>query len=248
MTIQIETLDQKLPTLSDKYKLAKTSGIIKTIEDLGFKMDKFVALKVRNKERNGFQKHRVVFTSPELKATLDGVPQLLLTNSHDGSSSVVIQLGFFRYVCSNGLVIGDDLIAPIRVRHAGNDFDTRLIAAINNVVSQHQKVIDSIDKLKSKILSPNEVKSFQLEALQKRLGADVQIKSFNVPVHRPQDMNLDLFTVMNVVQENLIRGGASAVVEKDGKTSNRTIRKVNSLVTQTEINAMLWNLAERMAA
>jgi hypothetical protein len=145
-------------------------------------------------------------------------------------------------------VIGDDLIAPIRVRHAGNNFDTRLISAINNVVSQHQKVIDSIDKLKSKILSPNEVKSFQLEALQKRLGVDVQIKSFNVPVHRPQDMNLDLFTVMNVVQENLIRGGASAVVEKDGKTSNRTIRKVNSLVTQTEINAMLWNLAERMAA
>ena len=84
MTTEIQTLDKKLPTLSDKYKLAKTSDIVKRIEGMGFTMSKFVAMKVRKKERQGFQKHRAIFTSPELKATSDGVPQLLLTNSHDG--------------------------------------------------------------------------------------------------------------------------------------------------------------------
>lgn len=248
MTIEINTLDQKLPTLSDKYRLAKTSEIVKRIEGLGFTMDKFVAMKVRKKERQGFQKHRAIFTSPELKATSDGVPQLLLTNSHDGTSSVVLQLGFFRYVCSNGLVVGSNIIEPVRVRHSGNDFDDRLIVAINHIVAQAHKLTESIDKMKSKVLTGSEIASFQREALQKRLGADVKIDSFFIPTHRTEDNAQDLFTVMNVVQENLIRGGARVRVEQDGKTKDKTVRRVNSLVSQTEINTMLWDLAEARVA
>lgn len=248
MTLEINTLDQKLPTLSDKYKLAKTSEMIKKIEALGFNMEKFVALKVRKKERQGFQKHRVIFSSPTLKATNDGVPQLLLTNSHDGSSSVVLQLGFFRYVCSNGLVVGNNIVTPIRVRHSGNDFEDRLIVAINNIVAQAEKLTQSIDKLKSKVLTGAEIRTFQREALQKRLGTDAKIEDFYMPVYREEDKAQDLFTVMNVVQENLIRGGARVILEQDGKRKDKSVRRVNSLITQTEINVMLWDLAEQMAA
>lgn len=247
MTTEINTLDQKLPTLSDKYKLAKTSEIVKRIEGLGFTMDKFVALKVRKKERQGFQKHRAIFTSPELKATVDGVPQLLLTNSHDGTSSVVLQLGFFRYVCSNGLIVGNNIIEPVRVRHSGNDFDERLIVAINHIVAQAHKLSESIDKMKAKVLTNAEILAFQREALQKRLG-DVKIESFSVPSHRSEDTAQDLFTVMNVIQENLIRGGARVILEQDGKRKDKAIRRVNSLTTQTEINTMLWDMAEARVA
>jgi hypothetical protein len=247
MTTEINTLDQKLPTLSDKYKLAKTSEMVKRIEGLGFTMDKFVALKTRKKERQGFQKHRAIFSSPELKATADGVPQLLLTNSHDGTSSVVLQLGFFRYVCSNGLIVGNNIIEPVRVRHSGNDFDERLIVAINHIVAQAHKLTESIDKMKSIVLSDSEILAFQREALQKRLG-DAKIESFSMPVHRNEDTATDLFTVMNVVQENLIRGGARVIVEQDGKRKDKAIRRVNSLVSQTEINTMLWDLASQKVA
>ena len=249
MTTEINTLDQKLPTLSDKYKLAKTSEIVKRIEGLGFTLDKFVAMKVRKQERQGFQKHRAIFTSPTLKATTDGVPQLLLTNSHDGTSSVILQLGFFRYVCSNGLVVGSNLIQPVRVRHSGNDFDERLIVAINHIVAQAEKLTESIERMKSKVLTSAEIQAFQREALQKRLG-DVKIESFSVPTHRREDEAQDLFSVFNVVQENLIRGGARVMIEdKDGNRKARAVRRVNGLVSQTEINTMLWNMAEqRMAA
>jgi len=247
MTTEINTLDQKLPTLSDKYKLAKTSEMVKRIEGLGFTMSKFVALKCRKKERQGFQKHRAIFTSPELKATADGVPQLLLTNSHDGTSSVVLQLGFFRYVCSNGLIVGNNIIAPVRVRHSGNDFDERLIVAINHIVAQAHKLTESIDKMKSIVLSDSEILAFQREALQKRLG-DAKIESFSMPVHRNEDTATDLFTVMNVVQENLIRGGARVILAQDGKRKDKAIRRVNSLVSQTEINTMLWDLASQKVA
>jgi hypothetical protein len=141
MNTEINTLDQKFHTLTDKYKLAKTSEIVKRIEGLGFKLDNFVAMKTRKKERQGFQKHRAIFTSPLLKATNDGVPQLLLTNSHDGTSSVVLQLGFFRFICSNGLVVGSNVVKPLRIRHSGNDFEDRLIAGINTMVAQAEKIL-----------------------------------------------------------------------------------------------------------
>lgn len=248
MTTEIATLDQKFHTLTDKYKLAKTSEMVKTIEGLGYKMEKFVALKVRKKERQGFQKHRVIFTSPNLKATADGVPQLLLTNSHDGTSSVILQLGFFRFICSNGLVVGDNLIQPVRVRHSGNDFDQRLIVAINHIVAQASKLTESIDKMKSTVLTQAEIITFQREALQNRLGNDSIIHSFSMPVHREEDKATDLFTVMNVVQENLIRGGARVLVEQDGKRKDKAVRRVNSLIAQTEINTMLWDLAQQKVA
>lgn len=249
MSTEINTLDQKLPTLSSKYKLAKTSEIIKNIEGLGFTLDKFVALKVRKKERQGYQKHRAIFTSPLMKATIDGVPQLLLTNSHDGTSSVILQLGFFRYVCSNGLVVGKNVIEPVRVRHSGNDFDERLIVAINFIVAQAEKLTASIDRLKTKTFSEAEAVDFQREALQKRLGNNVKIESFSMPIYRSEDRKLDLFTVMNVVQENLIRGGARVLIQdENGNRKDRAVRRVNSLVAQTEINTMLWELAEQRAA
>ena len=244
----IETLDQKFHTLTDKYKLAKTSEMINTIEGLGYKMERFVALKVRKKERQGFQKHRVIFTSPNLKATADGIPQLLLTNSHDGTSSVILQLGFFRFVCSNGLVVGNNIIEPVKVRHSGSDFEQRLIVAINSIVAQASKLTESIDKMKATVLTQEEIIAFQHEALQNRLGNDSIIHSFSMPVHREEDKATDLFTVMNVVQENLIRGGARVLVEQDGKRKDKAIRKVNSLISQTEINTMLWNLAEQKVA
>lgn len=244
MTTAIETLDQKLPGLTERYKLAKTSDMIKKIESLGFSLDKFVALKVRKKERQGFQKHRAIFTSPLMKATADGIPQLLLTNSHDGTSSVVLQLGFFRMVCSNGLVVGSNIVPAIRVKHVGNDFEERLIVAINTMVAQATKLSESIERLKSKKLNASEAGDFFREALQNRLG-DVKIQSFTMPVHRKEDEGTDLFTLMNVVQENLIRGGARVTVNDNGVLKNKAVRRVRSLVTETEINTMLWNLAEQ---
>ena len=244
----IDTLDQKLPTLSNKYNLVKTSGLIQQVESLGFKMERFVALKTRKIERRGYQKHRVIFSSPLMKETSDGVPQLLLTNSHDGSSSVILQLGFFRFVCSNGLVVGSNIVAPIRVRHSGNNFDEKLTIAINTIVAQAQKLSESIERLKSKTLNGAEIREFQREALQNRLGADIKIEDFYLPVHREEDKAQDLFTVMNVVQENLIRGGARVTILEGETQKNKAVRRINSMVGQMELNNMLWNLAEQKVA
>lgn len=246
VTPTIDTFDQKFHTLTDRYKLAKTRDIIDYIVSLGFQMDTFVANKTRKKERVGFQKHRAIFSSPLMKATADGIPQLLLTNSHDGTTCIELQLGFWRGLCANGLVFGTSIAAPIKIRHSGEGMQKKLEDAITLMVQQAEKIAESIDKLKAVTLTPAQVVEFQRSALELRLGAKVD--SFTMPIKRKEDAALDVFTVMNVVQENLIRGGATAQYTKDGKTNNKAVRKLQSIQAQTEINVQLWEMAEALAA
>src|SRR3546814_2716824 len=45
--------------------------------------------------------------------------EIILLNSHDGTSSYRMLAGMFRFVCSNGLVCGDT-VADVRVPHKGD--------------------------------------------------------------------------------------------------------------------------------
>lgn len=44
------------------------------------------------------------------------VPEIILLNSHDGSSSYQMLLGLFRQVCANGLIYVD-VLGEVRVLH-----------------------------------------------------------------------------------------------------------------------------------
>jgi hypothetical protein len=129
-------------------------------------------------------------------------------------------------------------MAPI---NANVEFQKELFKMNQQNFTQTQK-----DALQYKI-AQDEKKASKIEAEAKALS-DAKIESFSMPVHRKEDDATDLFTVMNVIQENLIRGGARVLVEQDGKRKDMAIRRVNSLITQTEINTMLWDLAEQKVA
>lgn len=246
---EVNTFDQALPTLSDKYKLVKTKDLIDSLIVRGFKMTAFVANKTRKAERQGFQKHRAIFTSDKLKSEhSDGIPQLLLTNSHDGTSAVVLQLGFFRMVCANGLVAGNNVGLPIRIKHVGKNIYEELEKGVDLIVAQLARLDADIKAMKATELSPSQVQAFQRDSLILRIDANEKVLSSTFVVHRQEDKPTDLFTVMNVIQENLIRGGARFIVEKDGQPKQKTLRKVNSIQTQTDINQGLWGFAMQLVA
>lgn len=249
-TKSIETLDAKLPTLSNKYKLVKTSDLISKLENQGFKLESFVANKVKKKERQGFQKHRAVFSHDTLLKSehSDGFPQLLLTNSHDGTSAVVLQLGFFRLVCSNGLVAGKMIGEPISLRHSGKYLYDELDKAVEKIAAQVVTLNESIKKMKSKIMSVGEIIELQEKTLSTRLLDGEKLITSTFKVNREEDTKLDLFTVMNVIQENLIRGGAVLTVERENKTKQKTLRAVKSIHTQTKINTTVWDNAFQLVA
>jgi hypothetical protein len=245
-TVSIDTLDSKLPTLTDNYKLAKTGDLINKVKALGFTVDKFVALKTRKIERRGYQKHRVLFSSESLATehNKEGKLQLLMTNSHDGSSSVVFQLGFFRYICSNGLVAGQMVGEPIRVRHIGKNFDEKLEQAVIEVAARAKLLDEAINKLKSISLLPEQIKSFELQAAQIRY-VDKKVIDVDFPVRRNEDTGNGLFEVFNRIQEGLTQGGARVTLlnSESNKIENKAIRRIRSFVNDDAINTQLFDLA-----
>jgi hypothetical protein len=65
---------------------------------------------------------------------------------------------------------------------------------------------------------------------------------------RHDDQASDLWTTFNVVQENVIRGGLTAVGrDANGRRRRTTTRAVNGIDQDVRLNKGLWVLAERMA-
>jgi hypothetical protein len=91
------------------------------------------------------------------------VPEIILLNSHDGSSSYKMIPGMFRQVCSNGLVAWKDF-GEIRVPHKG-DIVGQVIEGAYTVLKTFDAVDENIDLMKSIQLTLPEQRLFGATAL-----------------------------------------------------------------------------------
>jgi hypothetical protein len=239
----ITTLDAKHSRVSEKYQLVPTKLVAQRFSDLGFKVDEYKSVRVKDASRHGYQKHFVRLSHPTMLTSRhsDIKLQLLVTNSHDGSSSFQIQLGIFRLVCSNGLVVGT-VFETIRLRHTGRVLE-EIEPAIERMVAQVQKLDEALDRMKARVLTATEIKTFYEQAVKIRYkdktSSDVEITS-----RRTADDANDLFTVYNRTQEALIRG--SRVVNAQNRF--RQARAIRSIDKDKSINEKLFELAYSMVA
>lgn len=241
----VSCLDQTSHLGSSKFGFISSANLVTQFEKHGLTLDKVVEMKIKkNKlERQGFQKHRMLFnTGLNVK---DGTLQLLVTNSHEGSSALKFQLGFFRFVCSNGLVVGNDIVTPVKIRHTIDNAE-HLNDSISMILNQKTKVYESIESLSSKKLNDDQILDFSQKALDLRgyeLTNGLLVPRFTVK--RTEDRQADAFTVMNVIQENIIRTGFKAF---DDQGKMHGLRAIKSLDEQNRINTGLWDLATSIAA
>lgn len=236
----ITTLDQKHESRSEKYKVAATKEIAAKFKQRGFVVDDYIEAKVRKPGRAGYQKHMVRLSNPSLTSTHKDIKlQLLVTNSHDGSTSFKIQLGFFRFVCSNGMIVGDTF-ESISLRHSGSIHE-EVDNAIDRIVAQAGALDAALTRMKEKTLSTAQIKAFTEEAFKLRDIANPA----NIRPLRDEDEANDLFTVYNRVQEALIQGGSYYQTDK-GKT--RKLRGVSNIGVLSKVNEGLFDIAMRLAA
>ncbi|WP_162621743.1 DUF932 domain-containing protein, partial [Acinetobacter baumannii] len=74
--------------------------------------------RVRDQSKREHTKH-MLRLGREGQITCKQVPEIILLNSHDGSSSYLMLPGLFRSVCQNGLICGERF-GEVRVPHKGN--------------------------------------------------------------------------------------------------------------------------------
>lgn len=244
--IAIRTLDQKHERCSEKYQVIPTKEIAQKFQDMGFKVDDYKAVRVRDENRRGYQKHFVRLSHPMLLSSkhTDLKIQLLVTNSHDRSSSFKLQLGVFRMVCSNGLVAGT-VFETISIRHTRKSL-IEIEPAIERMVAQIEKLDSAIERMKNKVLTAGEAKALYEKAVGLRYGDNV--KSVDVSARREEDRAEDLFTVYNRIQEALIRGSDTTKLSPNGNEKVRKSRPITNIDKERKINEKLFDLAYDMVA
>ena len=168
--------------------------------------------------------------------------ELILINSHDGSSSYRLMPGVFRFVCANGLMTGD-VFNDIRVHHKGNILDG-VIEGACTVLKDFEKIDENKEQMKAVALSEPEKMVLAKSALSLRWDDHVPVSEEQI-MHprRKADLGDDLWTTFNVVQENIIQGGMRGITKKNKRSRVRAVSGINS---NTAINKGLWILADEM--
>ncbi|MCO1175759.1 DUF945 domain-containing protein, partial [Escherichia coli] len=100
------------------------------------------------------------------------VPEIILLNSHDGSSSYQMLPGYFRAICTNGLVCGQSL-GEVRVPHRGNVVDS-VIEGAYEVVGVFDRIEEKRDAMQSLVLPPPSRQALAQAALTYRYGDEHQ--------------------------------------------------------------------------
>lgn len=261
---------------SDRYTYIPTSEVIRGLMREGFQPFKATQSRSRIEGKTEFTKHMIRFRHPDAITTLkvgDSVPEVVLVNSHDGTSAYKLSAGLFRLVCSNGLMVADSTVEMLSIMHKGNIVD-QVIEGSFEIVGQSEKALAKADDWTRLQLTPGEQGAFADAARELRFAdAEGEIKTpitaaqllrprrtedANGPVgwrgdRTPVGPKQDLWHTMNVVQENVVKGGISgfqqAVDAHTGrKTARRvTTREVKGIDQDVKLNRALWMLAERMA-
>src|SRR3546814_4668873 len=89
--------------------------------------------------------------------------EIILLNSHDGTSSYQMLAGMFRFVCQNGLVCGDT-VADVRVPHTG-DVAGHVIEGAYKVLHGFDRAQESGDSMQAITLNSGEAEVFARTAL-----------------------------------------------------------------------------------
>lgn len=242
---------------SDRYAFIPTLEVIQGMERAGFLPFAASQSRTRDISRKEFTKHMLRFRNMGSRAENVGdiIPEIVLVNSHDGSSVYKLLAGIMRLVCGNGMVVAESTVASVSIRHTG-DVVKDVVDASNALVEHSGKVFSRIADWQKLLLSREEQLALAASAHTLRFG-DAEGKT-HTPItpaqllytRRPADSGTDLWKTFNRIQENVIRGGLSArdVDQETGRIGRRsTMRAVKGIDQDVKLNRALWQLAERMS-
>jgi len=229
---------------SDRYTWIPTHVVLAALRKEGFEPFMACQAKVRDPSRHAFAKHMIRLRHQSQMTNQEESNEIILLNSHDGTSSYQMLAGCFRFVCQNGMVCGDTF-QDIRVQHRGELVDN-VIEGAYEVLKTFDQVTESRDTMKSIALSDDEQNAFAEASLVLRF-ADSESKPKAADLlrrQRSEDVKGDLWTTFNVVQERLMRGGLSKT-DPVKKKVTRT-RAINGIDGNVTLDKALWTLAEAM--
>lgn len=233
---------EKHDSRSERYTYIPTITLLDKLRDEGFQPYYATQSRTRIADKREFTKHLLRLRRHD---QIDGkeVPEIILLNSHDGSSCYKMIPGMFRQICTNGLVAWKDF-GEISVPHKG-DIIGQVIEGAYEVLRTFDNVDENIDKMRSIQLNEPERLLLGTAALEyKYEGKTAPITAEQVIRHRRwEDDRNDLWTTFNRIQENVIKGGISGRTEKGKRIRTREVTGIDGDI---KLNQALWRMAQEM--
>jgi hypothetical protein len=241
---------------SERYAYIPTIKAVQALREEGFMPVAASQGKCRLEGKTAFTKHMIRFCRDRGvdPTSALGIPEIVLINSHDGTSSYWLLEGLFRAVCKNGLIVCDGDVHGVKVTHSGNVVD-KVIECSYQVIDNASKAAETSKNWAQIELKPAEQIAFATSAAQLRFDPETQVldPAQLITVRRPEDTGNDLWTVFNRAQEALIRGGnkytSRNVNAETGAVSQRRLeaRPVRGIDRNVGLNQALWTLGAEMA-
>ena len=241
--------EQPAATVSKKYFPVSTLQIVETLSQDGWVPVSAEQRHSRLLKHRPYAKHLLRFQHTAAHGVFPGAatvpgqayPELVVSNSHNGTSPYQLYAGFHVVACLNGLIVADDVIGSIKVPHLVA-YQQQLRIAAETIRSMLVLVTDQVLAMRARILTDREREQFAHAALQSKFPANNA--PFTVPQvllpRRESDKSHDLWTVFNVIQENLMAGGTSGTTQSGRRYTSRPVRDVNQILTR---NQAFWSMA-----
>ena len=244
-TPEINPALRKKLGITDRYVHVPTEKVIEDIMELGWTPINAYRVASRGK-RTGTGRHMVKFVNYDfMQEGKTEYPELLLTNSHDGTTAFKLDVGIFRLVCSNGMVVKSQDFGSMRVRHYGYDFET-IKGAVNGLVEQIPNYLKQVEDMKEQELEREQMLEFARQAAMLRM-TKVNETAIDKVVDvedllestRKEDNGNGLWEVFNRLQEKVVNGKFNYALGK----KERKARPVKGFKSQVKLNQDLWELA-----
>lgn len=228
---------------SERYTYIPTIDVLRGLRREGFEPFMVCQTRVRDQGRRDHTKHMLRLRHPSQIAGREA-NEIILVNSHDGTSSYQMLAGMFRFVCQNGLVCGDTL-GNFRIPHKG-DVIGQVIEGAYSVLASFDRAGELRDHMAALQIGERQQLAFARAALTLKYdepqAAPITAEQL-LRARRLEDRRSDLWTTFNRVQENLTQGGLR------GRTTNgrrQTTRPIAGIDQNVRVNRALWVLAEEM--
>lgn len=250
-----ETLYRHVPSIfareahdsrSHRYVYVPTIEIVEGLRREGWFPFFAVQAVPRDGERMGHAKHMLRLRRDDGIGKPEAA-EVIIVNSHDGTSAYQMFAGMLRFVCTNSMIAGERF-EEVRVPHKGGIQD-QIIEGVYTVAEDFPRLIDATEGMKDTRLSSDEQRVLAEASLVARYGEDespVRPDQIIAP-RRREDVGQSLWQTFNVIQENLIRGGISGRRQtSDGRIRRSQTRAINGIDQNVGLNRALWTLAEGM--
>jgi hypothetical protein len=208
--------ERPAPRCSNRYNFVSTRNVVEKALEAGWKITNTKGSSTKsNKSLYGVHEVRMIHESQLSRdiTAVEGFPTVNLINSHDCSKKFTLAIGYYRLICSNGLIATAGSSNTVNSRHFFNSEKMDMLTqSVDKVFEQYAEITNQIDNFKSRSLTKEEcdILASYAKRIRYRFRASPPTKLDHTLLLKPrrsQDDVQNLWSVFNVIQENTMLGG-----------------------------------------